>query len=213
MEREVDYLNQGLHALDLDLDKKILVRLLQFLDELERWNRRINLTAIRDRREALEKHLIDSLCLLRWIEKGPLLDIGSGAGLPAIPLALAKPQMRIVSIDSVAKKISFQKHVRRHFTLEKFEPVSCRIEDYDGGKVFPVVTARAFASVEKIIELVAPFLAPDGRLLLMRGPSEDPVQLANSLVLTGAGLTIANVHEYHLPYSGATRQILEISAA
>ena len=111
---ERDWFESNLRALSIALTDKQSEQLIVFLDELLCWNKKINLTAIVDRRDAIEKHLIDSLTLARWVgETGRLLDIGSGAGLPGIPLKIAIPTIDVTMVDSVQKKILFQRHVCR----------------------------------------------------------------------------------------------------
>ena len=211
MEREIDLLAAGLATCGLHFDRQILRRQLEFLDELQRWNQRINLTAIRERAEAIEKHLIDSLILLRWLGEGTVLDVGSGAGLPAIPLALAEEERIIVSVEAVAKKVSFQKHIRRTFGMTCFEPICSRVELLKHKGHFSIITARAFAAVDRIIELTEPLLEQGGRLLLQRGPSEDIAALERGDKLNLAGFRLNSYQEYRLPFSGSDRQILEIS--
>ena len=123
-------LAEGVGSLNLDLPPSVLKRQLELLEELLRWNRQINLTSIVQPQRALSLHLLDSLALLKYLPSaGSLLDMGSGAGFPGLPLAIANPGLRIVSVDSVGKKILFQKHIKRHFSLENFLPIHCRLEE------------------------------------------------------------------------------------
>ncbi len=214
----IERFNEGLAALNIDLPVAVKVAQLDFLRELLRWNQRINLTAIKDRQEALEKHLLDSLLLLEKLQgPGHLLDMGSGAGLPAIPLAIASPQLRVTSVDAVGKKITFQKHIKRLLQLDNLFPVQARLEnlatEISPGQEFDQVVARAFAPLNKIFTLAAPCLKPGGELLAMKGP-EGEVELATALsTMQSTGFTLAAVHHFFLPFSKAERQLLVFTKA
>lgn len=190
-------------------------RLVWFLGELLRWNRRINLTAITDPAEGIEKHLVDSLIplpLLRGDET--VLDIGSGGGFPGIPLKIASPGLKIRSIDAVRKKVDFQRHVVRRLALKGFEPVHGRIEEWaekEGWNgAFGVVISRAFASLVDFGRGSLPFLAPGGRILAMKGPGGGK-ELAERLAdLTQAGLVCTDIRYVTLPVSGAVRTLISL---
>ena len=143
----------GLALVDVKLSNEIIDKQLTFLDELLRWNQRINLTSIKQPNEALEKHLIDSLLLLPYLAGvGNLIDLGSGGGLPGIPLAIASPWLQIVSVDSVGKKINFQRHIKRLLSLDNLELQQARAENLAATtlmeKGYDLVIARAFTSLE-----------------------------------------------------------------
>ena len=208
-----DFLDAALKQFGIELSAANLTKQQLFLDELLRWNRQINLTAIRDRDEALEKHLLDALILLKYLpQSGSLLDMGSGAGLPAIPLAIACPELQVTSIDSVGKKISFQKHSKRLLSLANLQPLHGRIEDLPqsrgAGAGFDFVVARALASFSDLICLAAPLLNEDGKLLLMKGP-EGQGELDAYLSGAGPGLfRLVALHHYQLPTSLSQRQLI-----
>ncbi len=210
MEKTIN-LKEGLTRLGLALDDSILEKELWFLDEMIRWSARINLTSIRTWHEGIEKHLLDSLVLQPHCQAKRLLDVGSGAGLPGIPLAIATPEIQITSVESVGKKISFQKHIRRTLQLSHFSPVNCRIEDLPREDQYPLITARAFASMTKIVEMTLPLLEPGGRLILLRGKEgelADPQLIAE---LQKYKLEAEVLRNYALPFSGAQRQIIQIA--
>jgi 16S rRNA (guanine527-N7)-methyltransferase len=210
MEKYSEKLKNGLAQFEIYLNDAVLLKQIGFLNEMLRWGARINLTSIRNQEEGIEKHLIDSLILLNFCTGDSLLDVGTGAGLPAIPLAIADPNLQVVSIESVGKKINFQKHIRRSFDLNNFIPVNSRIEDLPADKSYPLITARAFAPVDKILDLVNPLLARDGKLLLLRGAKEEMSLGQTEVAMLRYGYRLVLQHVYSLPFSGSKRQILEI---
>ena len=145
-------IRQGADALGQLPDAEQLARLATLLTELERWNRRVNLTAIRDLDEMVSGHILDSLAV-RHVLRGPaVLDIGTGAGFPGLPLAIVEPDMEFVLLDSNGKKISFVNHVIGELGLGNAEAVKARAEDYAPGKRFDTVIARALATVPRLVE-------------------------------------------------------------
>ncbi len=203
----------GLARLGLQLEKDTIATEEEFLAELLRWNARVNLTSIRGYDEAIEKHLLDSLLLLPHIVTAEsLLDMGSGGGLPGIPVAIARPQLKIMSVDSVGKKINFQKHIKRTFGLANFSAQQSRIESLADGVVkpekFDLVVSRAFSSLDTFLEFAAPLLKVGGRAIAMKGP-EGECELADaSVTVDRLGYFDPEVIKYKLPFSGAVRQFI-----
>ncbi|HKJ04079.1 MAG TPA: 16S rRNA (guanine(527)-N(7))-methyltransferase RsmG [Geopsychrobacteraceae bacterium] len=209
-------LKEGLNCFGLTLDEEAHLRLERFLSELLRWNRKVNLTAITAHDVAIEKHLIDSLLLLPLLQnKNTLFDMGSGAGLPGIPLSIARSDLDVLSVDGVGKKISFQRHAKRVLSLQRFTPVHSRLEDVAGklatGLRFDVVTARAFSSVETIVRLGAPWLSTGGKILAMKGPEGEKEVLGAKKIISEAGLRVEYVHSYSLPFSRSERQVVVLT--
>lgn len=210
-----DSLTEGLERGGLVVGERSCRLLVRYLEELLRWNRRVNLTAVTDWRAAIEKHLIDSLHLLPLLgDAHRLLDMGSGAGLPGIPLQIARPDLEVVSVDSVGKKINFQRHIKRLLELKNFFPVQGRLEHLtdclSSAHRFDLITARAFSSLENIVRLSTFWLSPEGKILVMKGPEgEKEVEEARG-ELEGAGVVVADVHRYRLPVSDAERQVIVI---
>ena len=203
----------GLERLDLVLSEPIINEELKFVEELLRWNKKINLTSIKLLSEAIEKHLLDSLVLLRHIGTATtMLDIGSGGGLPGIPLAIAKPDLHVVSVDSVGKKINFQKHIKRLQQLNNLTPLNIRIEDLligeDKQNTFDLVVSRAFSSIENFLACATPRVRVGGRLIAMKGPEgQCEVQSARSII-AAHGYGDPEIVNYSLPFSTAKRQLL-----
>ncbi len=204
----------SLAELGLEVAPEALASLERLADELQRWNRRRNLTAITGRDEIFEKHLLDSLTLLPLIKSScRLLDIGSGAGFPALPLKIARPDCEIVSVDAVGKKIDFQRHIARTFRLDGFTALHERIESLvdhsDFRQRFEIVTSRALCSLGTLQSMAEPFLVPGGRLLAMKGPGGD--QEIDELGGSSQGQGwVVRVHRLKLPLSGASRCLIEI---
>lgn len=157
---------------NLQLEASLAPALLAYLDELQKWNAAYNLTAVREPREMVTRHLLDSLVLCPYV-KSPLLDVGSGAGLPGMPLAIARPQLRVTVLDSNGKKARFLRHAVRALKLGNVEVVEARVEDYRPQHPFAAVTSRAFASLKDFFSLTGHLLAPDGEWLAMKGKLDD----------------------------------------
>ncbi len=159
----------GAAQLQVELDEPAIERLLAYVAELLNWNRRINLTAITRAQDVITQHILDSLAVLPYIRPGRLLDVGSGGGLPGLPLAIARPQLCIYSIDSRYKKIAFQRHVARQLDLPQFHPVCARVEQWQADAPFGQVISRAFSSLGQFVTLSAEHLEDAGELLAMKG--------------------------------------------
>lgn len=161
--------------LKLSLSDSQLRTLLLYLDKLLMWNKAYNLTAITDPTEALVKHIIDCLAILPYLPKGNLLDIGTGAGLPAVIIAICQPDRLCTALDSNQKKIRFIKQVASELKLNNVKPVAARIEAHDSH--YDVITSRAFASLTDFVEVAMPRLTPQGQLCAMKGrpPEADEV--------------------------------------
>lgn len=212
---EKQSLNRMLGQVGVVLPTEVLEQLLWFRDELLRWNKKINLTAITDPAETLEKHLVDSLTLLPYLKKqAKVLDMGSGGGFPGIPIKIASPELDVWSVDAVAKKIAFQKHVVRTLKINGFIALHARLEDLPANESLPgfdVVLARAFAPLTEIVSLAKPLLAPLGEVLAMKGADglEELAQSKESL--KKAGFACSKTIKLNLPESGSQRNLLFFS--
>jgi 16S rRNA (guanine527-N7)-methyltransferase len=144
-------------------------RLQQLLDELERWNRTYNLTAITKREDMVTHHLLDSLAIHGDLHGDSVADVGTGAGFPGLPLAVVNPERRFTLIDSAGKKVRFVSHAAHALGLTNVEAVHCRVESMHPGKPFDTVVARAFAPLPKMLEVVAPLCGLQTRVLAMKG--------------------------------------------
>ena len=162
-----DILAQAVQTLALPLDMLQQRNLLLYLDKLLLWNKAYNLTAITDPIEALVKHIIDCLAIIAHLPAGSLLDIGTGAGLPAVIIAICQPKRHCTALDSNQKKIRFIKQVSSELGLTNVQPIAGRIEAHDNK--YEVVTSRAFASLSDFVEAGQLCLADKGYLCAMKG--------------------------------------------
>ena len=148
-------------------------RLCALLDELERWNRTFNLTAIKTQDEMLTHHLLDSLAIHADLVGGRIADVGTGAGFPGLPLALVQPARRFTLIDSNGKKIRFVSHAARMLGLGNVEPLQARAEELAPDPPFDTVVARAFAPLPQLLSTIAGLAGPATRVLAMKGKRPD----------------------------------------
>jgi len=160
-------LAEGVAALGLDLPPTAIAALIAYRDLLLKWNRTYNLTALRDPAQAISHHLLDSLAILPWVRADSLLDVGSGGGLPGIPLAIARTDLEVTLVDAVQKKVSFLQQAVIELGLSRVRAIHGRVEAVQGR--FPVITSRAFAELSDFVRLTRHLLAPGGRWLAMKG--------------------------------------------
>ena len=173
-------LAQAIDELGLTLSAQQQRSLLLYLDQLLLWNKAYNLTAITDPVDALIKHVIDCLAIIPHLPSGSLLDIGTGAGLPAVIIAICQPERSCTALDSNQKKIRFIKQVSSELGLSNMQPIASRIEAYEAS--YDVVTSRAFASLIDFVAVAQPRLADNGYLCAMKGkaPSEEELHALSS---------------------------------
>ena len=156
-------------SMDVALTERDASRLLQLLDELERWNRTYNLTAITKREDMVTHHLLDSLAVHSDLHGSSIADVGTGAGFPGLPLAVLNPERRFTLIDSAGKKIRFVNHAVHALGLTNAAGVHSRVESMHPETPFDTVVTRAFAALPEMLEQVAPLCGPQTRVLAMKG--------------------------------------------
>ena len=192
---------EGAELMNISLSDKQIQQLLRYLSLILKWNRIYNLSAIRDPIESVKKHLLDSLSIIHFVQPGLLLDVGSGAGVPGIVIAIMKPETEVFVLDSVGKKCRFMQAVKSELALENLIIVNSRVESFKPKKSFSQITSRAFAEVSKTIQLTKHLLEENGRYLLMKGSNvlEDDVDNFN-----------VKVHSMKVPFVSDKRSLLEI---
>ena len=165
----------GCNELGLSPDEKQIESLAFLVTELQRWNLRINLTAITDTAQILSHHIFDSLAISPWLRGNEIIDFGTGAGFPGLPLAILNRQCRFTLLDSNGRKISFVRHIITSLKLTNAQPVQSRIEDYAPAQAFDTVIARALATIPEILELGGHLAAQDAVVLALKGryPAEE----------------------------------------
>ena len=200
-------LANGLSEMGLVLDAMTQTRLLQYLDLLEKWNRVYNLTAIRDREQMVSNHLLDSLVLAPYITGQQILDVGSGAGLPGIPLALARPQLEVTLLDSNHKKTAFLRQAAAELALANISVAAERVETWQPARKFDCIVSRAFAELSEFVNLAKHLLVPGGYFAAMKGlhPYEEIEKLP-------AGWRAREVIDLKVPGLNAVRHLVLIEA-
>ncbi|MGB4913211.1 MAG: 16S rRNA (guanine(527)-N(7))-methyltransferase RsmG [Candidatus Dechloromonas phosphoritropha] len=161
----------GLTTLGLALPDTVQQQLLAFRDLLLKWNKTYNLTALRDPRQAISHHLLDALAILPHVGAGPLLDVGSGGGLPGIPLALARPDLSVTLVDTVQKKTAFLRQAAIELELKNVAVHHARVEEMRGQ--YAQISSRAFAELARFVGVTCHLMAPGGRWLAMKGARPD----------------------------------------
>jgi len=161
----------GLADLGITLPDEAQRKLLAFRDLLLKWNKTYNLTALRDPEQAISHHLLDSLSILPHVGSGPLLDVGSGGGLPGIPLAIARPDLPVGMVDTVQKKATFLQQASIELDLKNVAVHHARVEEMQGQ--YAQISSRAFAEIALFVALTRHLMAPGGRWLAMKGQRPD----------------------------------------
>ncbi|WP_297528147.1 16S rRNA (guanine(527)-N(7))-methyltransferase RsmG [Thiohalobacter sp.] len=162
-------LDRGLLALEVELPEGAREHLLALVRLLAKWNRVYNLTSVRKPADMVGRHLLDSLSVLPHLRGPRVLDIGTGAGLPGLVLAIARPDWQLVLLDASNKKLRFVRQAVAELTLDNVEVVHCRVEDYRPDEVFDSVVSRAYSSLEEMYQAGHRLCRPDGRIHAMKG--------------------------------------------
>lgn len=168
-------LEAGIRQLGLELSAGVVEKLLAYLALLAKWNKVHNLTAVRDPEEMVTLHLLDSLSVLPHVPPGRLLDVGSGAGLPGIVLAICRPDLQVTTIDAVQKKASFMRQAKAELQIDNLQVVAGRVEQLKPEALFDTVISRAFSEIALFVKLTKHLIAEDGLWLAMKGqmPQEE----------------------------------------
>jgi 16S rRNA (guanine527-N7)-methyltransferase len=199
-------LDAGIAALGLPLDESQRARLERYLDALEKWNRVYNLTAIRERGRMITHHVLDSLAILPHVRGLRLLDVGSGAGLPGIPLAVANPALHVTLLDSNHKKAAFMRQAIGELGLANASVVAERVESWDTGTRFDTIVSRAYSDLGEFVSSSARLLAAGGVFAAMKGvhPHEEIERLP-------AGFRVEGVVRLDVPGLDAERHLVLVA--
>ena len=201
-------LERGLDALGLALRKPQVDMLERYLDLLEKWNRVYNLTGIRERDRMVTHHLLDSLAILPHVRGPRVLDVGSGAGLPGIPLAIANPELRVTLLDSNHKKTAFLRQAVAELGLANASIETERVESWTTTLRFDTIVSRAFAELAQFVSSAGHLLAPGGCLLAMKG-----VQPRDGLAAVPGGYRVKETVKLDVPQLDAERHLVVVETA
>jgi len=182
MSESAERLATGIAEMGLQVSPGKQQSLLDYLALLAKWNKVYNLTAVRDPKEMVTLHLLDSLSVLSYVNGKNLLDVGSGGGLPGIVLAICLPEMQVTTIDTVQKKAIFMRQVKGELGLDNMQVINARVEEYEA-EPFEMIISRAFSDLDLFMALSQHLLAEDGRWLAMKGVS--PQQELEALKVKG----------------------------
>jgi 16S rRNA (guanine527-N7)-methyltransferase len=195
----------GAAELGIELSEHQASQLIRLLDELDDWNQRMNLTAIRERGAQITKHLLDSLSVQPFLQGERVLDVGTGAGFPGLPLAIVNPQRQFTLLDSTAKKLKFIEHAATLLSLPNVQTVHTRAENFRPPERFDIVVSRAVGPIEQFVKWAGHLCVGGGRLLAMKG--RDP---AAELAKLPSGWKLAAIHRLNVPALDEERHLVEI---
>lgn len=198
-------LQAGLRVLDINLDSIQTDRLVRFVELLDKWNRVYSLTAIRERAQMVPAHLLDSLSILKFIKGLRILDVGSGAGLPGIPLALCLPNKRFVLLDSSETKTRFMQQAVIELRLSNVKVCKTNVKHYPTTELFDTVVCRAFSSLSEFVSMAGRLCKPSGCMLAQKGKYPE-----NELVELPQGFKVHRVSRLQVPFLARQRHMVEI---
>ena len=198
--------SKGLSSLELDITGTQIDQLKQYVDLLSRWNKTYNLTAVRNPAEMIPTHIFDSLVVAPYIEGEYCLDVGSGAGLPGIPLAILQPARQFMMLDTNGKKTRFIQQAIIELGLKNADVVQTRVEAWQPPTPYPAIISRAFSSIADFVNGCSKLLAENGTLYAMKG--QFPVQ---ELAYLPKGYVVSSRHELDVPYVDGERHLLKIT--
>jgi 16S rRNA (guanine527-N7)-methyltransferase len=202
-------IGEGIAALGIDLGERAIATCAEYLRLIEKWNRVHNLTAVREPEQMVVLHLLDSLTILPHLSDArSILDVGSGPGLPGIPIAIARPELDVTLLDSSHKKTTFLQQARADLGLDNVQVVCERVEQWHPARTFDVVVSRAFAELGDFVTQAQHLVAPGGRMLAMKGiyPHDEIARLP-------ATHRVSGVEELRVPKLEAKRHLVVVKKA
>lgn len=197
-----ELLQQGIEQLNLTVST---TPLMEYLSLMERWNKAYNLTAIKTLEDKIKLHLLDSLAVIPWIQGPHVIDVGTGAGLPGIPLAIAKPEVQFVLLDSNGKKTRFLTEVKRILELKNVEIIQSRVEQYQPPFLFNTIVSRAFSDIQQMLHWTRHLIHPQGIWLAMKG--RQPMSEISAIKESSC------IHTYSVPYVDSERCCVVITSS
>lgn len=197
---------EGCSRLGLELPRQQLWALEMHIEHITKWNKRVNLTSILDAEQMIIRHILDSLAIFPHIRGTRLLDIGSGAGFPGLPVAITHPDIQTVLLDSNKKKTEFLGHVVSQLELGNVSVIHEKVENYRSVQPFHTLTVRAVGSIERVLGQVQALYQPGNRLLIMKGKSPES-EIRNLAIERVRELSIV---ELQVPYLNADRNLVVI---
>lgn len=203
--RQADELRAGIEEMGLDIDTKQQGLLLKYVALLHKWNKVYNLTAIRDPQEMVSHHLLDSLAVLPYLWPGRWLDVGCGAGLPGLVLAVARPQWQFILLDSNSKKTGFVQQAIIELNLKNVSVCCSRVEDYKATKLFDGIISRAFADLGEFLKITRHLMAERGCWVAMKGWAEKELEGVPE------GYRVEKVIPMQVPKIDAARSLIVVS--
>ncbi|WP_448212324.1 16S rRNA (guanine(527)-N(7))-methyltransferase RsmG [Colwellia sp. MEBiC06753] len=191
---------------DIDVNEQQIDQLVQYVELLNKWNKAYNLTSVRNPEEMLVKHILDSLVVGKYLKGNSFIDVGTGPGLPGIPLAILYPERNFVLLDSLGKRITFLRQVVFQLKLENVEPLKSRVEDFTPENLFDGVLSRAFSSLQDMVAWCQHLIAVDtGKFYALKG-----VYPADELNALPSNIELIASHELHVPELTGERHLIEL---
>lgn len=210
-----EIMNENAKKINIEFNDKQLEQFFEYMNLLIEWNEKINLTAITEPKEIIIKHFIDSLTINKYIEKNnKIVDVGTGAGFPGIPIKIYKPEVEVTLVDSLNKRINFLNEVISKLGLEKIDTIHSRVEEFARNKKyrekFDISTSRAVANLSTLSEYLIPLVKENGKIICMKASeAEEEIEQAKKAINVLGG-TIKNVETFDLPQSDIGRTIITI---
>ncbi|GLS84800.1 16S rRNA (guanine(527)-N(7))-methyltransferase RsmG [Paraferrimonas haliotis] len=199
-------LKTGLSELSITLSGNQQQQLMDFVALLDKWNKAYNLTSVRQPKQMMIRHILDSLAVSKHLQGERFIDVGTGPGLPGIPLAIVNPEKQFVLLDSLGKRVRFQKQVIHELKLNNVEPINSRVEQYQSNLGFDMVLSRAFASLKDMLEWCQHLPNEQGCFLALKANIEE-----QELTAIQEEFKVREVIPLQVPYLDEPRHLVSIS--